>query len=144
MKQPMCSVPCTRVFYCIWFLPIILGVASCASNTSLSRVIHDPDKYLGDKWQDQPEYVSAIEDTRDPTLEEVVRNLIAIVPGDSNLVWDEDKRHVLMVSLVSKKAMDVYADSIGMAIHAKGEIWVTAVPELKDKCRSNAIKELLN
>src|SRR5438874_152470 len=80
-------------------------------------------------------YMQAITDAMNPTPEEIVHNLVAIVRSNPQLVWKDidGVAHVLMTTVTGNTTY--YESSVGRAYDTgTHEIWVTAVPELRDKC----------
>lgn len=86
----------------------------------------------------QAAYQAAMEDARVATPEEISRNLIPIVPWNDALVWESGlgRGRVLMVTWTAWPGYDhlVGGGELDLAV----EVWVTAVPELRDWCRAEA------
>ena len=79
--------------------------------------------------------MQAIADAMNPTPQEVVNNLVAIVRSNPSLVWKDidDVPHVLMTTLTGNTSY--YDGRIGQRFDTgTHDIWVTAVPELRNRC----------
>jgi hypothetical protein len=80
-------------------------------------------------------YLDAIQDARDPQPREVVNNLVAIVPTNPVLKWRDfgDGPRVLVATLGGYSASMPTAPGSPYDTSSR-EMWVTAVPELRDVC----------
>ena len=81
-------------------------------------------------------YSQAIKDAEVAESHEIYRNLVAIVPSNNALRWQEDTGDVLVVTWTS---WDGYDDLVGNSIELSREVWVTVVPEVKTFCREHGI-----
>ena len=81
-------------------------------------------------------YVAAVEDAAVPELDEVVTDLIAIRPENTELERDADGR-VLMVTWTS---YDGYDGMEGVAMPLGVEVWTTVSPELQVFCRDTGLQ----
>lgn len=108
----------------------------------LAVLILMPGLGLADQ-DDQPglmkQYRAAVEDAKTAEPNEICRNLTAIVSYNESLVWREKNsiRQVLVVTWTWNQ----YDQQVGQTICAPKEIWVTAVPELKNFCQALKLKE---
>lgn len=75
-------------------------------------------------------YAAAISDAIEATPEELVDNLWAISPANTRLSWNEDQSAVRMVAWTTFTG---YAQGDNTLSR---EIWVTAVPQLKELCKT--------
>lgn len=91
-------------------------------------------QHLADKASIDNAYINAVKDAEIVEPREISRNLIAIVPSNSELVWknvdDEQNRRILVATWTSYGGYD---DKIGQSVQVP-EVWVTTVPELKNFC----------
>lgn len=81
-------------------------------------------------------YLRAIDDARVATPEEISRNLLAIVPYDTALRWRPGAagrgEQVLVVTWTNWEGYDAH---LGDTLSLERDVWVTAVPQLRDFCR---------
>ncbi|MCP4590770.1 MAG: hypothetical protein GY842_08495, partial [bacterium] len=81
-------------------------------------------------------YAAAVADASDPQPGEIFDDLIAI-PGRHKLRWLEidGESYVLMVTWTSDRTVGYYKnDEQGFYDTGSHEIWVTAVPEVRERC----------
>jgi len=109
---------------------IILALAvflyfSCASTRGIFN--------QQDLWQ---QYQQAINDARVAESSEIVKNLLAIVPSDSNLSWENN--YVLVVTWTSST---IYDGKVGEQVRLVKSVWVTVVPELVNFFHQNHIAQ---
>ncbi|WP_375768774.1 hypothetical protein NR798_45045 [Archangium gephyra] len=78
----------------------------------------------------QETYDEAIRDAFESTPEEVTNGLWAITPSNTRLSWNEDQS---MVRMVAWTTFTGYAQGDNTLSR---EIWVTAVPQLKELCKT--------
>lgn len=81
---------------------------------------------------DQADYDAANQDAAFVKPEEISHSLVAIVPTNSNLVWNEDKTKVLMVQWTSFKGYP-----IGDTVMSR-DVFVTSAPQVKEFCQGIA------
>jgi hypothetical protein len=81
-------------------------------------------------------YRDAVEDAKIAEPGEISRNLTAIVASNEDLRWKslENAQYVLVLTWTS---WDGYDDQVGQSMTLTRQIWVTAVPELKDFCTAH-------
>lgn len=84
-------------------------------------------------------YLQAVRDAANPEPGEVVHTLTAIRPDNPALSWKtlDGAPHVLMASLAfipPEGDRRHYRENLGKAYKVEGEIWVTAAPEVKNRC----------
>jgi hypothetical protein len=80
----------------------------------------------------------AVKDAMYAEPDDVVRNLLALDPATPNLVWHQaanDEFWILVAAWTNKVDMDYDAFDSKVCIMDRF-VWVTAVPQLKDKCSS--------
>ncbi|HEJ83149.1 MAG TPA: hypothetical protein ENO25_01145, partial [Desulfobacteraceae bacterium] len=97
--------------------------------------------------EDREIYFKALEDTETTTQAEVVRNLLAIVPGQNwanynllhgdSIEWENpekpDNSRVLVVAFMNRNDFEqYYQPNLGKEYDLQKAIWVTVVPELKN------------
>ncbi|MCF8146571.1 MAG: hypothetical protein K9N21_21900 [Deltaproteobacteria bacterium] len=97
--------------------------------------------------EDREIYFKALEDTETATQAEVVRNLLAIVPGQNwanynllhgdSIAWENpekpDNSRVLVVAFMNRNDFEqYYQPNLGKEYDLQKAIWVTVVPELKN------------
>ncbi len=81
-------------------------------------------------------YAAAVADAADPQPGEISDDLVAI-PGRHKLRWQEidGESYVLMVTWTSDRTVGYYQnDEQGFYDTGSHEIWVTAVPEVRERC----------
>ena len=78
----------------------------------------------------QESYDAAVRDAVEATQEEVTTGLWAITPSNTRLSWNEDQS---MVRMVAWTTFGGYATGDNTLSR---EIWVTAVPQLKELCKT--------
>ena len=81
-------------------------------------------------------YNRAILDAEIAEPNEISSNLIAIVPENKDLVWRKDREGNANVLVTTWTKYPGYDDKIGQPMDLQIDIWVTAVPEMKNRCRS--------
>ena len=91
------------------------------------------DKYPEERYPEAKAYCHALANTKIAGFEGIWRNLTAIVGYNKRLVWEDNKinSRVLVVTWTS---WDGYEKNVGKSIPVQRDIWVTAVPDLKDFC----------
>jgi hypothetical protein len=77
-----------------------------------------------------PAYWDAVEDARLAEPHEVFRNLTAITPHNSALSWDARGR----VLVATWTTWDGYTRNVGNQLILTRDLWVTAVPDMRDFC----------
>jgi hypothetical protein len=75
-------------------------------------------------------YDNGVRDAFESTPEEVVDSLWAITPSNTRLTWNEDQSAVRMVAWTTFTGYAVGDNTLSR------EIWVTAVPQLQELCRT--------
>lgn len=81
-------------------------------------------------------YAAAVEDAEVVTIDEVVDDLVAIRPENTDLMRDPDGR-VLMITWTS---YDGYDGMEGASMPLGVEVWTTAAPQLQDFCRATGLQ----
>jgi len=76
-------------------------------------------------------YHNAVKDAEKAEPSEISKNLVAIVPSNNNLVWN-NKGELLVVTWTDYAGYD---DKIGKSIALPKDIWITTVPEVKNFCQ---------
>lgn len=84
-------------------------------------------------------YVMAVKDAEIAGPEEISKNLTAIIESNSNLIWDNLDTNQTRVMVVTWTG-DFYNDKVGESIMVDRDVWVTAVPELRDFCTNYQTK----
>lgn len=82
----------------------------------------------------QTYYANAIKDAEVAEPHEISKNLIAIVPSNTELFWKQDKDNT-QVLVVTWTSWDGYDTRVGQPTSLSREVWVTVVPEIKSFCR---------
>ena len=80
-------------------------------------------------------YNAAIEDARIAEPHEINKNLVAVVPSNPALIWQKKERQNPYVLVATWTDYDGYASKVGQEMTLAIDIWVTAVPEMKDFCK---------
>ena len=117
-------------------LGLVAGVvvlASCATTSPPKAATPASTTPAAAPWP--PVYMQAVADARNPTPDKVVHNLIPIVRSNTHLVWKEidGVAHVLMATLAGNTTY--YDGKVGRPYDTGShDIWVSAVPELHDRC----------
>ena len=102
----------------------------CLISPSASVEIKQSNDNLGPSESIEERYFEALQDAKEALPSEVAHNLTAITRDNPDLVWDENGR-VLMLTWTRSPSYD---DFVGQEFTPKWEVWVTAVPELKQFC----------
>jgi hypothetical protein len=76
------------------------------------------------------DYAAAVDDAAEHTSEDVVDNLWAITPSNTRLTWNAEKTAVRMVAWTTFTGYKPGGNLLSR------EIWVTAVPQLQELCRT--------
>jgi len=86
----------------------------------------------------QEAYRNAIEDARTAESSEISRNLVAITGYNDELIWEGEpgESSVLVVTWTS---WDGYHSKAGESITCTRDIWVTAVPDVRDFCVESSL-----
>ncbi len=84
----------------------------------------------------QNAYSQAIKDAEVAEFNEISRNLVAIVPSNDALRWNENTGEVLVVTWTS---WDGYGGRVGSFMKLSREVWVTVVPDVNAFCREQHI-----
>ena len=113
----------------LFFAVSHLTLTSCGSNSSASI-------------NPQAEYNAAVQDAKTMTAEKISKNLTAIVPENTNLIWENDApgTRVLVATWIgSQAACQSYVDPTTPGCKAGQECqnygynsWVSVAPELKN------------
>jgi hypothetical protein len=88
-----------------------------------------------DKASLQKAYQQAIEDAKVAERDEISKNLVAVYPGNPNLVWQE-KNGVNMILVATWTNWDGYNGKEGQSMMLQRDVWITCAPQLKNFCRS--------
>ncbi|MBK8254568.1 MAG: hypothetical protein IPK82_18110 [Polyangiaceae bacterium] len=82
-------------------------------------------------------YGEALTDAQTALPSEVVKDLVAIAPGQSDLVWkgEGESQRVLTVTWTSYKGYD---SEVGKTLPLGRETWITPAPQLKNFCKGKA------
>ncbi len=115
MKNTRVAWPLARITLFLGLLCILSACAGASQNSSLPNLQHA--------------YSQAIRDAEVAELEEISRNLVAIIPSNDALRWNRETGEVLVVTWTSWGGYD---DCVGKAMELSREVWVTVVPEVKD------------
>lgn len=90
------------------------------------------------------EYSAAVVDAAVAEPSEISKNLVAIVPANERLVWknrgDAVNARVLVVTWTSYNGYD---NQVGKPYTMSREVWVTTVPEVKNFCKQNSVRNAL-
>jgi hypothetical protein len=78
----------------------------------------------------QEDYNEAVMDAAEPTQEDVIDGLWAITPSNPRLQWNVDQSAVRMVAWTTFTGYKQGDNTLSR------EIWVTAVPQLQELCRT--------
>lgn len=76
----------------------------------------------------------ALDTAMSPGEEDVVRDLVPLAPDGTDLVWDRgaDPARVLVATLTGYGG---YADDVAGSCRLCANVWVSPVPQLRDRCR---------
>jgi len=77
-------------------------------------------------------YKAAVADASVATPEEISRDLVAISPSTTELVWSADHKSVLMLTWTGWNGYD---EQIGKPVTLQREVWATPVPYLQTFCK---------
>ena len=81
-------------------------------------------------------YNAAIEDATIAERHEISKDLVAIVPSNNDLVWKDKEAQQAHVLVVTWTDYTGYDGKVGQSTAAGIDIWVTAVPEVRDFCKN--------
>lgn len=82
-------------------------------------------------------YKKAVTDASLTEADEISSQLTAITPDNTNLVWNQDKSKILVVTWKSQYAYDNYIKPNSKTSDSEKFVtWVTAVPEVKSFCEN--------
>ena len=107
------------------FIVLSCLVSACAAQR---QTLHQPDLVTA--------YGMAVKDAEKAEPSEIYKNLVAIVPSNTHLVFknkEDCQRASLLV--VTWTNYDGYDDKIGQSVDLQKEVWVTTVPELRNFCK---------
>jgi hypothetical protein len=94
-------------------------------------------------YTDIERYWFAVQDAATADASEISNNLTPIVRCNSNLKWEKESdpnSRVLVTTWVTEEvASKYYEGNVNKEMPAGTYIWVTAVPEVKNFCRDNAL-----
>lgn len=123
------AIKLKKFFTLFWLLLLALTLDTCSS----TQILKSPNELKAD-------YERAIRDAEVAELNEIYKNLIAIIPANKNLVWknDNEKNRILVVTWTS---WDGYDETSGKEMELASEIWVTVVPEIKKFCEESRIRD---
>ncbi len=91
----------------------------------------------GEEPTDAELYSLAVEDASMPEPDEVVTDLIAITPDNTDLDFDPEGR----VRMVTWTSYNGYDEMEGQPMALGVEVWTTAAPELQSFCRGLGLQE---
>ena len=84
-------------------------------------------------------YNNSVKDAVVAEQEELEYGLTAITPSNDDLIWNEDKSKLLMVTWKSQDTYDNYIAPYTQTSNSEKYVtWVTAVPEVKEFCQRYA------
>ncbi|MFK7946280.1 MAG: hypothetical protein AB8G11_01730 [Saprospiraceae bacterium] len=116
-------------------LHLILGILLIVLNSCIS-VRNTPEKLI------KPLYSASIEDAAYPTKDEINYNLIEINESNTKLKWKtiDGKKYILTATWVAEKDLGYYTKSSNYKTGTYS-IWVTAIPDLKERCEALKIEK---
>jgi len=83
----------------------------------------------------EKKYRAAVQDAATAEPSERVKNLVAIVPSNHNLIWkNKDDAQNAKVLVVTWTNYNGYDDKENQTITLSREVWVTTAPEIKHFC----------
>jgi hypothetical protein len=86
------------------------------------------------------EYRAAVVDAAVAEPSEISKNLVAIVPSNTKLIWkNKDDSQNARVLVVTWTNYNGYDGKVGQPVTVSREIWVTTVPEVKNFCEQNNV-----
>lgn len=80
-------------------------------------------------------YMEAVQDAAIVEPDEISTDLVAIVPFNSELVWEGEPGESRLLA-VTWTSWDGYDDKVGESMTLTQEIWVTTVPEVQEFCQA--------
>ncbi|MCX5746445.1 MAG: hypothetical protein NT062_28545 [Proteobacteria bacterium] len=119
-----------------WF---VIGLAACASSpsttptttpTTPTPTTPTPTAAIAPPSA-AARYAAAVQDAREATRAEIVRDLRAITPTAPGLTWRDGK-----VLVVTWTGWPGYDGAVGSAMPSGREVWVTAVPDVQTFCKT--------
>ncbi|HHT9136399.1 MAG TPA: hypothetical protein ACFYEK_04050 [Candidatus Wunengus sp. YC60] len=123
------------------FVPLTAAFLSVLLLSSILPVNQRWIESLGGNYDAYPEYLQAIEDAKVAAQDEISKNLVAIVKNNDNLElqWEGEagKSRVLVITWTNKSYYDDYVGK-DYQLPEDANIWVTAVPELKNFIQNNS------
>lgn len=111
-------------------LHLILGILFIVFNGCIS-VRNTPEKLV------EPLYSASIEDAAYPTEDEIDYNLIEINEANTKLKWKtiDGKKYILTATWTAEGNLKYYPKT-GAYNTGKYPVWVTAIPDLKERCEA--------
>ena len=111
----------------------IISVAIVEGSVEQLPHAHAQDKnsvgsLISQQENDWDKYWRAVEDARIPETQEIFNHLTAITPTNTDLLWDENSR----LLVVTWTTWNGYTPNISLV--STRDLWVTVVPELKNFC----------
>jgi hypothetical protein len=83
------------------------------------------------------QYSKAVKEAAFVKASESANTLLAIKPNNANLVWNEDKTKVLVVTWKSRDAYDKFIkNNTNTSNDPNYALWVSAVPQVKSFCQT--------
>jgi hypothetical protein len=117
-------------------LPFVVIFLSITEAFLLSRLPgHSTEKDISAQTSLPQAYLDAVEDAKIAEYEEIWRNLTAIVRYNPKLKWESERGNsrVLVAIWTSRPE---YENNVGKPMILTQNVWVTAVPDLKDFCKT--------
>jgi len=115
--MPRRSIPVKRLLFAFLLLTV---AAACA----VQRPLYDTEAL-------KAAYMAAVKDAETAEPHEICRDLVAIVPCSSDLVWRHAEGADPLVLVVTWTDYRGYDDKVGQQMVLGREVWVTTVPEVR-------------
>ena len=105
------------------------------NNTPESRLANSKcdQKYPESIYPEAKAYCDGLADTKKTESKEIWRNLTAIVEHNKKLIW-EDRDINSRVLVLTWNSWNGYEENLGKSMSLERDVWVTAVPDLKEFC----------
>lgn len=111
----------------------LLSLTACGDETEPE----DKDPQPTELTCDAQTYEKSVSDASEPTQEDIHNGLWAISASNPKLVWNEDKSAVRMVAWTTYTGYTQGDNVLGR------EVWVTAVPQLQELCKTLAAEKIV-
>ena len=89
---------------------------------------------------DSLNYIKAVQDAMVAEADEISKDLISITTDNQYIIWNETKDSVLVVVWTKEKWLDSYKKPGFITTNSWGKMYITVVPEIKDRFKTFSVK----